>query len=117
MAKIIIIVDAWPLFNYCLCYNIGVANGDHNAQTITDSVSYKAVLDATNAQVIGPDYDEIRDEHYPEKSSEKPLHFEDRSVEFIKSRNDYFTLMPQEAQRETITNVNMMIVYFNYVAT
>jgi hypothetical protein len=92
---------------------IGVANGGHNAQTviITDSVSYKAVLDATNAQVIGPDYDEIRDDHHTEKSSEKPLHFEDRSVEFTKSRNDYFTLMPQEAQRETITNVNMVIVY------
>lgn len=71
-------------------------------------MSYNAVLDATNAQVIGPDYDEIRDERYPEKSSEKPLHYEDRSVEFTKSRNDYFTLMPQEAQRETITNVNII---------
>ena len=91
---------------------LGVANGDHNAQTITNSgsVSYRAVLDASNAQVMGPDYDEIKDEPYTEKSSEKLLrHFEDKSVEFIKSSNEYFTLMPQEAQTEAITNVNMFL--------
>ena len=90
---------------------LGVANGDHNAQTIINSgsVSYRAVLDPSNARVIGPDYDEIKDEPYTEKSSEKPLHhFEDKSVEFTKSSNEYFTLMPQEAQAEDITNVNML---------
>ena len=84
----------------------GVANNDHEAQTI-DSVSYKAVLDASNARVIlGADYDEIKDEPYTEKS---PLHhFEDESMEFTKSNNEYFTLMPQEAQAEAITNVNIL---------
>ena len=88
----------------------GVGNDDHEAQTI-DSVSYKAVLDASNARVIGADYDEIKDEPYynTEKSSETPLHhIEDESVEFTKSSNKYFTLMPQEAQAEAITNVNML---------
>ena len=87
---------------------LGVANGDHNAQTIMNSgsVSYRAVLDASNARVVGPDYDEIKDKPY---TSEKPLHhLEDKSVEFTKSSNEYFTLMPQEAQAEAITNVNML---------
>ena len=91
---------------------LGVANGDHNAETIMDSgsMSYKAALDASNAQVIGPDYDEIKDEQYTEiKSSEKPLHhFEDKSLEFTKSSNECITLMPQEAQTDTIANVNML---------
>ena len=90
---------------------LGVANGDHNAETIMDSgsVGYKAILDASNARVIGPDYDKINDEQYIEKSSEKPLHhFDDKSVEFTKSSNECFTLMPQEAQIEAIANVNML---------
>ena len=90
---------------------LGVANGDHNAQSIINSgsLSYRAVLDASNAQVIGPDYDEIKDELYTKKSSEKPLHhFEDKSVEFTKSSNEYFTLMPQEEQAEAVINVNML---------
>ena len=90
---------------------LGVANGHQNAQIVMNSgsVSYRAVLDTSNAQVIGEDYDEIKDELYTEKSSEKPLdHFEDKSVEFTKSSNEYFTLLPQEAQAETITNVNML---------
>ena len=66
-------------------------------------INHKAVLD--NTQALSPDYDEIKDENYAEKSSEK-LHLEDMSVELTKSSNDYFTLMPQEAQTESITNVN-----------
>ena len=90
---------------------LGVANGDHNAQSITNpgSLSHRAILDASNARVMGPDYDEIKDEPYTEKSFEKPLHhFKDKSVEFKKSSNENFTLMPQEAQAEAITNVNML---------
>ena len=94
---------------------LGVANSDHNGQIVMNSgsVSYRAVLDPSNTQVIGADYDEIKDELYTEKSSEKPLHhFEDKSVEFTKSSNEYFTLMPQEEQAETITNVNMLCLMF-----
>ena len=94
---------------------LGVANGDHNAQTITNSgsMSHRAVLDVNNARVIGADYDEIKDEPYTEESSENPLHhFEDKSVEFTKSSNEYFTLMPQEEQAEDITNVNMLRLTF-----
>ena len=72
-------------------------------QTAVARVSYKAVLD--NTQAISSDYDEIKDEPYAEKPAEK-LHLEDKSVEFTKSNNDYFTLMSQEAQMESITNVN-----------
>ena len=98
---------------------LGVANGDHHTQTITNSgsVSHRAILDASNARVIGPDYDEIKDEPYTDKLSEKPLHhFEDKSVEFTKSSNEYFTLMPQEEQAEAITNVNMLCLSFVTVA-
>ena len=89
-------------------------NGDHGMhekQTAVACVSYKAVLD--NIQAISSDYDEIKDEPYAEKPPEK-LHLEDKSVEFTKSSNDYFTLMPQEAhcQMEScmITNVNLIFV-------
>lgn len=93
------------LLKYCLSFAIGVhvLNGNHGMQTAVDCVSYKAVLE--NARAMGSDYDEIKDEPYTETSSEK-LHLEDKSVEFTKSSNDYFTLMPQEAQTESITNVN-----------
>ena len=94
---------------------LGVANGDHNAQIIMNSgsVSYRAVLDVSNVEVIGADYDEIKDEPYTEKSSEKTLHhFEDKSVEFTKSSNEYFTLLPQEEQAEAIINVNMLCLSF-----
>ena len=95
---------------------LGVANGDHNAQIIMNSgsMSYRAVLDASNVEVIGADYDEIKDEpYYTEKSSEKTFHhFEDKSVEFTKSRNEYFTLLPQEEQAEAIINVNMLCLSF-----
>ena len=85
-------------------------NGAHGMQTAVNRVSYKAVLE--NAQTIGPDYDEIKDEpYYAVKSSEK-LYLEDKSVELTKSSNDYFTLMPQEAQTESITNVNLVSCYF-----
>ena len=78
------------------------------------SVSYRAVLDASNVEMIGADYDEIKDEpYYTEKSSEKTLHhFEDKSVEFIKSSNEYFTLLPQEERAEAIINVNMLCLSF-----
>ena len=84
----------------------------NNAQIVMDSrsMSYEAVLDTSNARVMCPEYDEIKDEQYIEIiSSEKPLrHFEDKSVEFTKSSNDQcFTLMPQEEQTEAITKFNV----------
>ena len=84
--------------------SLGVANGEYNAQT--SSVSYKAVSNNAHLQApTGPDYDEIKDElPYVEESSEK-VHLDDKSVEFTKSSNDYFTLMLQEPQVENITNV------------
>ena len=87
-----------------IVFPIGVANGNHNTQTITASVSCKAVLDSVN--VMDPDYDEIKDEPYAEKSSEK-LYLEDESMELTKSNNNYFTLIPQEAQTESITKFNV----------
>ena len=101
--------------NLLLLSLLGVANGNHNAQIIMNSgsVSYRAVLDASNVEMIGADYDEIKDEPYTEKSSEKTLHhFEDKSVEFIKSSNEYFTLLPQEERAEAIINVNMLCLSF-----
>ena len=98
------------LYGICWLSYLGVANGDHNTQTITGSGSCKPVLDG-GVNVMGPDYDEIKDELYAEKSSEK-LHLEDKSVELTKSSNNYFTLMPQEAQTESITNVNLVSCYF-----
>ena len=93
------------LLKYCLSFAIGVhvLNGNHGMQTAVDCVSYKAVLE--NAQAMGSDYDEIKDEPHTETSPEKH-DIEDKSVEFTKSSNDYFTLMSQEAQMESITNVN-----------
>ena len=84
-------------------------NGDQGMQTAVNYVSYKAVL--KNAQTTGPDYDEIKDETYAEKSSEKVC-LQDKCVELTKSINNYFTLMPQEAQMESITNVNLVSCYF-----
>ena len=84
-------------------------NGVQGMQTAVNCVSNKAVLE--NAQTTGPDYDEIKDEPYAEKSSEK-LYLEDKSMELTKSSNNYFTLMPQEAQMESITNVNLVSCYF-----
>ena len=98
------------LYGICWLSFLGVANGDHNTQTITASGSCKAVLDSVN--VMGPDYDEIKDELYTEKSSEKLHQLEDKSMELTKSSNNYFTLMPQEAQMESITNVNLVSCYF-----
>ena len=73
---------------------LGVANGIHDMQTVTACVSYKTVLD--NAQALNSDYDEIKDElYFTEKSSEK-LFLENKSLELIKSSNNYFTLTPQE---------------------
>ena len=83
-------------------------NGAHGMQTTVNCVSNKAL---ENAQTTGPDYDEIKDEPYAEKSSEK-LYLEDKSVELTKSSSNYFTLMPQEAQTESITNVNLVSCYF-----
>ena len=82
-----------------------------DAQGIQTAVncSYEAVL--KNAQTTGSDYDEIKDEPYAEKSPEK-VHLEDKSVELTKSNIDYFTLMPQQAQMENITNVNLVSCYF-----
>ena len=85
-------------------------NGAHGMQTAVNHVSNKAVLE--NAQTTGLDYDEIKDEPYAEKSSEKLHQLEDKSVELTKSSNNYFTLMPQEAQTESITNVNLVSCYF-----
>ena len=89
-----------------------MANGDHNAQIATASVSCKAVLD--NTHLMGPDYDEVKDEPYSEKPLEMVHIIEDKSVELTKSSIDYFTLMPQEAQMESITNVNL-IYYFSTI--
>ena len=75
----------------------------HEKQTAMACISYKAVLD--NIQAISSDYNEIKDDPYAENPPEK-VNTEDKSVEFTKSNNDYFTLMPQEAQAERITNVN-----------
>ena len=89
---------------------VHVVNGAHGMQTAVNYVSYKAVLE--NAQTTGPDYDEIKDEPYAEKSSEKLHQLKDKSMELTKSSNNYFTLMPQEAQTESITNVNLVRCYF-----
>ena len=73
---------------------LGVANGNHDMQTVTACVSYKTVLDST--QALNSDYDEIKDEqYYTDKSSEK-LFLENKSPELTKSNNNYFTLTPQE---------------------
>ena len=90
------------------CY-IGIVNG-HGMQNPVACINHKPVLDNTQA-ALSPDYDEIKDENYAEKSSEK-LHLEDASVELTKSSTNYFTLMPQEAQTESITNVNLVRCYF-----
>ena len=72
--------------------------GDHdNMQNVVDSTGYNAVLD--NTQAAGPDYDEINDEPSTELSLEKLQ--EEKSVELIKSSNNYFTLMLPEDQENT----------------
>ena len=84
--------------------------GGHNAQTVMTIPSEKTV-NISNTQAITqvPDYDEIEDvPGTTEKPSEK-LHQEEKSLELMKSNNNYFTLMPQEEQ-ESISNVNLSVI-------
>ena len=85
--------------------------GGHDALTVMTSASEKTV-NISNTQAITqvPDYDEIKDEPgTKEKPPSEKLHQEEKSLELMKSNNNYFTLMPQEEQ-ESISNVNLLVI-------
>ena len=70
-------------------------------------VNYKSLVD--NKQATGPDYDEIKYDHYPctQVSSGKLLP-EEKSVE---EGHDYHTLTPGEEQEST-SKVVCCVLYF-----
>lgn len=91
------------MYTYLLLVTV---KGDYDMQNV-GSTSSNIVLDST-LQATGPDYAEIKDEPSTEKLSEK-LQDEEKSVELMKSSNNYFTLMPQEKQEST-SNVTSELI-------